>query len=33
MENPINRRRAVALGGAFALGGLAVGAPASAATW
>ena len=33
MADPINRRRAVALGGALALGGLAMAAPASAATW
>jgi chitin-binding protein len=33
MADPINRRRAVALGGALALGGLAVSTPASAATW
>lgn len=33
MEQPLNRRRAVALGGALALGGLAMGTSASAATW
>jgi hypothetical protein len=33
MADPINRRRAVALGGALAVGGLAIARPASAATW
>ena len=33
MTNPLNRRRAVALGTGLALGGLVAGTPASAATW